>query len=284
MRRLSITRTKSFVGCLCKTKIYIEDNTSTDLVIKGVGCRFLGEIKNGATETFEIGEESAKLFAIAGKTSKNYCNELYVLPEGSEDIALTGKHKYNPGAGNPFYFDNNNSGEAAVNRSANKNRGMIIMAIAIAIGIVIGIFAPNIITSVQNKKPMDIEVDDMKMTLTKAFEEKEDDVGIYYASDDVAVYFIEEKFTDLGVHANGSAKNYAELALLANNIDTEVKEEDGLVYFVYTKTVKSKTFKYYSFSYKEDDAFWLIQFAVRENDAPEYEDRIFEWAKSVEFS
>ena len=65
MRDLSIKRNKSFVGCLAKLKVYIEDIDSKDIVINGVPCRKLGELKNGEMKTFQIGEESAKVFVIA---------------------------------------------------------------------------------------------------------------------------------------------------------------------------------------------------------------------------
>ena len=37
-------------------------------------------------------------------------------------------------------------------------------------------------------------------------------------------------------------------------------------------------------AYKEDDAFWLIQFATFEENVDEYEEKFFEWASGVQFS
>ena len=54
MRKLTITREKSFVACLNKTKFYIEDENCCDLVIRGVSCRYLGDIKNGGEETLRL--------------------------------------------------------------------------------------------------------------------------------------------------------------------------------------------------------------------------------------
>ncbi|MBP1575986.1 MAG: hypothetical protein J6A68_00485 [Oscillospiraceae bacterium] len=47
MRNLTIKRTKSFVGCLGKMKIYIEDPTSNELLINNTPCRKIGDLKNG---------------------------------------------------------------------------------------------------------------------------------------------------------------------------------------------------------------------------------------------
>ena len=62
-------------------------------------CRRLGDLKNGEEKTFLVGESAARVFVIADKLSKNYCNEFYPLPEGEEDVVLTGKNCFNLSAG-----------------------------------------------------------------------------------------------------------------------------------------------------------------------------------------
>ena len=47
MRNLTIKRTKSFVACLAKMKIYVEDPTSNEICINNTPCRKLGDLKNG---------------------------------------------------------------------------------------------------------------------------------------------------------------------------------------------------------------------------------------------
>ena len=67
MRMLTIKRTKSFIACLAKMKVYIEDSSSTEIVINDVPCRKLGVLKNGEEKQFEIDEKEAKVFVIADK-------------------------------------------------------------------------------------------------------------------------------------------------------------------------------------------------------------------------
>ena len=105
MRNLTIQRTKSFVGCLMKVQVYIEDHERFDTVINEVPCRKLFDLKNGEAKSLHISEEAAKIFVIMDQASKNYCNDYYNLPAGTEDVILTGRNHYNPGAGNPFRFD-----------------------------------------------------------------------------------------------------------------------------------------------------------------------------------
>ena len=284
MRRLTITREKSFVACLNKTKFYIEDESCCDLVIRGVSCRYLGEIKNGGEETFEVTEKSAKLFAIIGKSSKEYCNDMYVLPEGEYDINLSGKHKYNNSVGNAFRFNNNESAEATEFRAAAKKRGRVVLTVAVILGLIIGIGVPRAVDMIQENTPAEIAVNDLRITLNKDFDKDSDSKGeATYNASNVSVFFLEDKFVDMGVHASSTVKEYARLSQIVNSVDAEIYEKDGLVYFSYVKEIDNIEYKYTCFAYKEDDAFWMVQFCTRASKAEKYEDKIFEWAKSVEF-
>lgn len=138
MRKLTIKRTKSFVACLVTMKVYIEDHSSDEIVINDTPCRKLGDLKNGEETTFEIGNEAARVFVIADKLSKNYCNDFYELPDGDNDIYLTGKNQLNPTSGNAFRFDNNPSQAALSNRTRGANKGTIVTIIALVIGAIIG--------------------------------------------------------------------------------------------------------------------------------------------------
>ena len=60
MRNLTIKRNKTFVACLAKMKVYIEDASANDLTINGIPCRKLGDLKNGEEKNFSIGENAAK--------------------------------------------------------------------------------------------------------------------------------------------------------------------------------------------------------------------------------
>lgn len=139
MRKLTIQRTKSFVACLGRMKIYIEDRVTGDTTINGVPCKKIGDLGNGEERTFEIGEEAAKIFVIADSLSKGYCSELYELPEGKEDIVLTGKNRFNPITGNAFRFDNNESEAAKENRKRGTGKGVGVFIASIVIGAAVGV-------------------------------------------------------------------------------------------------------------------------------------------------
>ena len=138
MRNLTIKRKKKFVACLGKLKVYIEDAQSNELIISGVPCRKLGDLKNGEEKTFEIGEDAAKVFVIADTLSKDYCTEFYQLSDGQDDIVLTGENYFNPANGNAFRFDNNNSEEVLAARKKSNKKGATVLIIAIRVGFIIG--------------------------------------------------------------------------------------------------------------------------------------------------
>lgn len=138
MRKLTILRKKTFVACLMKIKVYIESFDGTGEEINGVLCRKLGEIANGEEATFEIGEGSAKVFVIIDKLSKNYCNDCYQIPEGTEDVYLCGQNKFNLATGNAFVFENNNNPQTQENRKRNTRKGLIVLIVCLVVGFAIG--------------------------------------------------------------------------------------------------------------------------------------------------
>ncbi|MCH5197784.1 MAG: hypothetical protein J1E34_02655 [Oscillospiraceae bacterium] len=287
MRNLTIRRTKTFVACLAKLKVYIEDPASTELTINNIPCRKIGELKNGEEKTFQIDESEAKVFVIADKMSKNFCNDYYQLPYGQENIFLSGKPKYNPASGNAFRFDNNNSPDIAANRKKGTQKGLIILIAAIIVGAVIGYTISSGLFSSKTPQPKTFSSDGISITLTDEF--RKSNLGnftVTFDSKDVAVFALEESFSLVEGFEEYTLEQYADLVIEANGLDSsEIKTSDGLTYFEYefTNTQTKETYRYFSFVYKTNDAFWMVQFATIDENAEEYFAQITQWAKSVEF-
>ena len=139
MKKITITRIKSFVACLAKAKVYICDGSNTcDIAIDGYNCKLYGTLKNGETKTFEVPDTATRIYVTFDKLSAGYCNDVYILAEGVEDITLTGKCSFNPAAGNPFRFDNNDNPEALANRKKGGKQGAIILTICLVAGLIAG--------------------------------------------------------------------------------------------------------------------------------------------------
>ena len=138
MRNLTVTRRKAFAACLVKVKIYIEDENG-DTEMDGVKCRLLGKLKNNKSKTFQIGTGRLKIFALYDKLSRGYCCDTYIIPEGEEDVSVSGVSKLNPFAGNPFYFDGVTDTEMLEKRESRKRTGLYVFIACVAVGAVIGL-------------------------------------------------------------------------------------------------------------------------------------------------
>lgn len=286
MRNVTILRSKSGIACLATMKVYIEDPLSEEIKIGGVPCRKLGELKNGEERNFVVGDEEAKIYVIADTLSKNMSNEFYQLPAGTEDIVLSGKCVYNPAAGNPFRFDNNSNEAVKKNRKKNTVKGAVILVVALLVGVAIGLLRNLDFASAKT-----FSGDGMSITLTDNFYE-DSAIGFTqcYSSNDAVVMIMKEKFSAYEGLEEFTLEEYAE-ALIGNmnteiaESDFEIKTEGDLVYFEYVVEDPSddSVYKYYSFVYKSDDAFWFVDFAVMEEDASKMKDDVFEWASSVKF-
>ena len=284
MRYLTIQRNKSFVACLMKVKVYIEDPNSSEIKIQGVPCRKIGELKNGEQQTFMIGDEKLRIYVIADKLSKNYCCDFYEVPEGTENIFISGSCKYNPLNGNAFRFDGIPTEEMKYRRKHGMKKGIKVFIVALIIGIIIGLvtsLAPLFITP----DAKEFTKNGISITLNEHFiEESYDDFDAVYNSGSITVFMRSEKF--------GGDEEFAAMALdencvaliKINEINASVKHKDGLTYYEYSfLSDQSINCRCLCFVYKTSDSFWLIQFAIEESDYSLYEEDIFTYAKSVKF-
>jgi len=287
MRKLTIRRKKSFVGCLAKMQVYIEDTSANDIEINNISCRKLGDLKNNEEKTFEIGEDSAKIFVIADKLSKDYCNDVYRISAGQEDVILSGINKFNPANGNAFLFDNNESEDVKQNRKKGAKKGLLVLCIAIIAGALVGYIFGSGLFSGAKAKPKVFSENGMSITLTNEFKQtKTESYTNCYDSAHVAVFALKESFALAKDFEKYTVEQYGELVLQSNNLSSsKLKDIDGLTGFEYESTNPDtkETFKYVSFVYKSKDAFWLVQFAVRTADIDEYGAKITDWAKTVSF-
>lgn len=138
MRKLHITRKGSFVGCLQKLKVYISDSVNSELEICDIPCRKIGEIKNDETVTFEIDNDTNRVFVIADKATRDLCNDSAHVHAGDSNVELSGKCKFNPFRLNAFTFDGEPD-EMAKRYRGNANRnGSLLMAGALIVGAFLG--------------------------------------------------------------------------------------------------------------------------------------------------
>lgn len=288
MRNLTIKRNKSFVGCLATIQVYIEDPNQPDIVINGVPCRMLGALRNGQEATYQVGDQSARVFVVADALSRNYANDCYRLSEGHEDIYITGSNKLRVGLGNMLFFDNNDSEEAIAHHKQNNKKGWLLIIAVVIVSMAVGVIAAMTgLSTGGTSAPREFNDAGMSITLTGKFRKQaHSGFTVSYISDDVIMFGAEEKFSLLAGLEDYTLREYAEAIIEGNDIkDCRVNVTDGLTWFEYKEYVtSSKTdFVYKAFVFKTDEAFWLIQFAASEEQMPEYSEDILQWAKSISF-
>lgn len=293
MRKLTIKREKSFVGCLAKMQVYIEDAASDELTMTlengeeplRVSCRKIGELKNGEEKAFDINDDAAKVFVIADKLSKDFCNDCYQLPEGSEDVSLSGRNKLNPAAGNAFRFNGKDNVTASANRKRSSSRGVIIIIAAIISGFILGYGITAGIFALVDAGEKTFSTHEMSITLNKSFTEQTVP-GYYsvYVSDDVEIMVFKTEFEDLGSSLL-SAANFAQTVIWNDSeLNCEVMEKDGLVFFSFDKSLSDgESYRYFAYTYKSESAYWQFYFAVPQRKAEKYSNNIEKWAGSVKF-
>ena len=287
MRNLTIKREKSFVGSLAKMKVYIEDPTSNEICINDISCRKIGDLKNGEEKTFQIDEQEVKIYVIADKLSKNYCNEFYQLPAGQEDVFLSGKNKFNPANGNAFRFDNNESEENIANRKRGTRKGLLFLIVAAIVGAVVGYSITSNLFLNKTPDPKDFSSNGMTIKLTDEFVKTDvENYTVAYDSKNVAVFALKEAFALADGFQDYTLEQYGNLVLQNNNLSSsKIEDKEGLIGFEYefTNPDTKDTYKYFSFVYKSNDAFWLVQFATLTENVDEYSSKIIEWAKTISF-
>ncbi|MBO5332882.1 MAG: hypothetical protein J6B37_02075 [Clostridia bacterium] len=286
MRNVIIKRNKSFVGCLAKLKVYIEDYTYGETKIGGVPCRKLGTLKNGEEKAFLIPDNAAKIYVIADSLSKNFCNEFYNLPEGQYDIYLSGQCRYNPASGNAFRFDGITDESVLKNRKKGTKIGIVVLIIAVIVGFIIG-FIPSFVNNDGDAKQFRCE--EMQITLTDEFMKVPvADFDACFANEDIVVLVIRDDFSVMDGLENYTLQEYGELSLEVNELAdvSEVKQNNGIMYYDYEaeNTEENNTYYYYATIFKSEDAFWTIQFAVLTEEVEQYMPQIIEYSETITFN
>lgn len=284
MRNLTITRRKTFVASLAKMKVYIEDPAGGDTLIDGVNCRKLGTLKNGETKAFPIESHSARVYVIADKLSKNFCNDYYIVPEGDFDVFISGKNLYNPASGNAFRFDGTPNEEVIQNRKKGNKKGMIILIVSIVIGVIVGRFIGAAVINyfLFKESPETFTKGGVEITLTSEFIDIDvEEFDACYSNGEVIVMVSNDYFSYDPALEELTATEYGELVVEYNDLSTDVKQSDGFVYFEYSSEDEESVYYYIAYIFKGENALYLVQFSTEMDDAEEYRDDIAEWAKTI---
>lgn len=288
MRNLTIKREKSVAGCLVKMKVYISDMQSNEIVISGIPCRKLGELKNGEEKTFSIDENAAKIFVIADRLSKEFCSDSCSIPAGAEAVVLSGKNRFNPITGNPFRFNGVEPDESTRKRRKKAfRRGALILAVSAVVGVIAGWIIGTSIASAKKAEPKVFSEEGLQITLTDEFVQVDPNgYTVCYSTNKAVVLALKEEFFVMEGLEDYSLEEYGKLVLENNQADSGIKVQtaDGLTYFEYIYEDESTKVNYYYFCVvcKGTDAFWIVHFVSNLQDYGTLRPNFIQWAKTIE--
>lgn len=300
MRRLWITRHKAMAACAVKMKLYIEDPEAGELDIAGVMCRKLGELKNGERKVFPIEYDAARVFVIADKASRNAFYEFCHIPEGFDDVFLSGRNYFQPYSGNPFRFDGKQGEDVQQNRRRLRGTGRKILAVTLLVGVVAGTvlgltLGRDIGRTVGNAVaeasavPQEFSTDGMQLTLDSRYSRLEmDGYTACYGSSNSTVFVSREDFSLAAGFAEMPLEEYGTLVLENNGLSaiTALQQSEGLTWFEYDfqNPENGMVLNYYSVLFKGPDAFWMIQFVSNQETSADFRQTFRTFAESVRFA
>ena len=111
MRKITVNRKKSLIGCTGTVLIYTIDKIQFEKIlgekkeITKDQCVFVGSIKNGSYLKSEITYNEIVILSAYDNLGLFKVHGAMIIPEGKEEIILNGKVKLNPLCGNPFVFE-----------------------------------------------------------------------------------------------------------------------------------------------------------------------------------
>ena len=133
-------------------------------------------------------------------------------------------------------------------------------------------------------KPCEFDAGGLKITLTDAFKRQEMEGAAAFASDDVAVFVQDEKFSLSEGFGDHSVEEYGSMVMQSNGVtDTALTADGDLRHFTYDRRSEKlgADLTYTAFVFKGTDAFWLVQFANPKSRSEDLRGSILEWAGTV---
>ena len=128
----------------------------------------------------------------------------------------------------------------------------------------------------------------VNITLTNEFQEEYMDGFVAcYGSVDVAVFVRTDSFAVDPELKNYTVEEYAEQLYKLNQHDVPngIQSENGLTFYEYQyhNSNDGITYCYFTYIYKTEGGFWIVQFATPNLEVNNYREDIAKWAKTVTF-
>ena len=278
MRKLTIYRKPTTEVGFSEMDVFAED-PSGEVVLNDYTCRKIGTIKIGDINTFEITEDAVKIILVSEQEGRNGCLEIHQLEAGTNNVSIIG---------NAVSETNNKSFSGSKSEKSQNHPKPAQKSKVIKRWIVRVLIFTICILLIRNYEPSPktFTKGGFNITLTSAFENKDDEESfVSFSSKHVMVYV--DKYPSYnveGLHGLSLEEFIKSVSEQSYSNAPITKTDDGLI--MIEDEVNSGTRKavhYYLYGYKTIDAFWTVEFAVRTKNIPKYQEKIEQWARSVEF-
>ena len=279
-------------------------------------------MKNGQQKHFPISEDEAKVFVTAGKVGPKARCEFVRIPEGREDVFLTGSKR-----GKAFRFENAVTEEIRepireyarkpvreytlepirehipepiqehtrehVRESPKKNSRTgtnLLLAVSIlcflGAAVIGGILAVRMFRSEPERVgSRQFRVENLQITLTEEFQQREaaDSTACYFAPG-TAVALLQEEFSLEKGFGDLTVEEYGERVLEKNGLTSRLRSENGMTVFdyVYTDPDSEESFYCYTVLIKGPGAFWTVRFCATAEATQDRLPSFQQWASSIQ--
>ena len=135
--------------------------------------------------------------------------------------------------------------------------------------------------------------DGLSITLTDAFVDLTGTIpnftSVYQNNEGMVIFALKENFgtmSQLGINENSTVKDYGELVIKNNGLASQgvtFSQDDDFSGFTYVKNLNGVNYAYTALTFKSNDAFWLVQFAIDASKVNIFGSEFEKYAKSIVF-
>ena len=160
-------------------------------------------------------------------------------------------------------------------------RCLLVLSVALTAVCIVG-------CGILTPQPKEFSSDGITITLDDRFTQTSvENYTVAFDSEDIAVFVLKEPFSLAEGFGDLSLDEYADLVVNSNSLTSDSKKiSDDRICIEYdaVPAESGERYFYYSYLFKTDDAFWIVQFTTREDKVEKYYPKFEEWVKTVSFS
>lgn len=179
----------------------------------------------------------------------------------------------------------NTLGNYKFEKSKVNKIAMVVMVLSFILIYGIIKFGDGTIDRLLASNPQEFSKAGLTITLTQDFHEMEvvSQTATYFTPECVVTSLKEEftLFEQNDLPTDISLKEYAEIIISNNALDTKIEGNESRPCFVYGRQANGKDYTYLATVFKGSDAFWMVTFACESKNYASSQEQFIEWADTI---